>query len=87
MVTGLPELKWRRKLSRAPSASVTWLSGAEITWAHPIGRMTHPLLASVSDPGLLSGRAGLADNQEHERRGTGLLEWHGGSVVARVAVT
>jgi len=87
MVTGLPELKWRRKLSRPPSASVTWLSGPRISSAHPIGRMTHPLLASVSDPALLSGWAGLAGNQEHGRRGTGVLESNGGPVVARVAFT
>jgi len=42
MVTGLPELKWRRKLSPPLSASVTWLSGAGISWAHPIGRIDPP---------------------------------------------
>ena len=75
-VTGLPELKWRRKLSPPPSASATWLSGARVNRAHPIGRTSHPLLASDSDPGLLSGWAGLAANQEQGRRGTGLLESH-----------
>jgi len=55
-----------------PSASVTWLSGASISLVHPIGRMRRPLLASVSDPGLLSWWAGLAGNQDHGRRGTGV---------------
>ena len=70
-----------------PSACVTWLSGARIDRAHPIGRMTHPLLASVSDLSLPSGWAGLAGNQEHGRRGTGLLETHEGPLDVRVAFT